>query len=55
MNKKTIVAMMLVYGITRSVVDDIKTTEGNEAVASDTTVFNEVMKAFFAKEGTNGK
>lgn len=55
--KKNIVATMLVYGIARGVVDDIKPSEGEEAVASDTTVFNEAMKALHNKEieVTNGK
>lgn len=54
-SKKTIMPVMLVYGITRSVVDDIKGAEGDESLATDQTVFNETMKAFYGKEGSNGK
>jgi len=56
-HKKNIVATMLVYGIARSVVDDVKPSEGEEAVATDTTVFNETMKALHNKkvEVGNGK
>ncbi len=56
-NKKTIIAMMVVYGIARGVVDNLKPLDGDEAVASDTTVFNEVVKSLLAKESeaNNGK
>lgn len=55
--KKPIVATMLVYGIARGVVDELKPSEGAEAVTTDTTVFNEVMKALHNKgiEVPNGK
>lgn len=48
-HKKNIVATMLIYGIARSVVDDVKPSEGDEAVATDTTVFTETMKALHNK------
>lgn len=48
--KKPIVATMLVYGIARGVIDEIKPSEGQESVATDTTVFNETMKALHNKE-----
>lgn len=56
-NKKTIIAMMVVYGIARGVVDNLKSLDGDEAVASDTTVFNEVVKSLLEKESeaNNGK
>ena len=56
-SKKNIVATMLVYGIARGVVDDIKPAEGEEAVATDTTCFDETMKALHTKEVevANGK
>lgn len=56
-SKKNIVATMLVYGIARGVVDDIKPSEGDEAVATDTTCFTETMKALHNKEVevSNGK
>lgn len=56
-SKKNIVATMLVYGIARGVVDDIKPAEGEEAVATDTTCFDETMKALHNKEieVANGK
>ena len=55
--KKPIVATMLVYGIARGVVDEAKPSEGEEAVATDTTVFNETIKALHNKavEVSNGK
>ena len=57
-DKKTIAATMLVYGIARGVVDEIKPT-ADEAVAAttDTTVFNEALKAIHNKglEVSNGK
>lgn len=49
-SKKPIVATMLVYGIARGVVDEVKPSEGAEAAATDTTVFNETMKALHNKE-----
>lgn len=57
-DKKTISATMLVYGIARGVVDEIKPAEGEDvAVATDTTVFNEALKAIHNKglEVNNGK
>lgn len=56
-SKKNIIATMLVYGIARGVVDELKPSEGDEAVASDTTVFEETMKALGNKEEEviNGK
>ena len=56
-SKKNIIATMLVYGIARGVVDELKPSEGDEAVASDTTVFEETMKAPGNKEEEviNGK
>lgn len=49
-SKKNIVATMLAYGIARGVVEEVKPSEGDEAVATDTTVFNETMKALHNKE-----
>ena len=57
-NKKSIVAMMLVYGIARGVIDNVKPDRGDEeAVATDTTVFNETVSALTSKETevNNGK
>lgn len=56
-SKKNIIATMLVYGIARGVVDELKPSEGDEAIASDTTVFEETMKALENKEAevSNGK
>ncbi len=56
-SKKNIIATMLVYGIARGVVDELKPSEGDEAIASDTTVFEETMKALGNKEAevSNGK
>ena len=56
-SKKNIIATMLVYGIARGVVDELKPSEGDESIASDTTVFEETMKALGNKEAevSNGK
>ena len=56
-SKKNIIATMLVYGIARGVVDELKPSDGDEAIASDTTVFEETMKALGNKEAevSNGK
>ena len=57
--KKNIAAAMLVYGIARGVIEEVKpsTNEGEESTATDTTVFEETMKAFNNKEVevNNGK
>ena len=44
-SKKNIVATMLAYGIARGVVEEVKPSEGDEAVATDTTVFNIISPA----------
>jgi len=57
-SKKNIVAAMLVYGIARGVIEEVKpTAEGEESTATDTTVFEETIKAFNNKEVevNNGK
>lgn len=56
-SKKNIIATMLVYGIARGVVDELKPSEGDESISSDTTVFEETMKALGNKEAEvlNGK
>ena len=49
-SKKNIIATMLVYGIARGVVDELKPEEGDAAAATDATVFAETMKALNNKE-----
>ena len=49
-SKKNIVAAMLAYGIARGVVEEVKPDDGEEAATTDTTVFNETMKALHNKE-----
>ena len=49
-NKKNIVATMLVYGIARGVIEELKPNEDAESVATDDTVFAETMKALNNKE-----
>lgn len=58
-SKKNIAAAMLVYGIARGVIEEVKpsTNEGEASTVTDTTVFEETIKAFNNKEVevNNGK
>lgn len=48
--KKTIIANMLVYGIARGVVEEVKPVEDSMVETTDATVFNEAMTALKNKE-----
>lgn len=52
-SKKQIIAAITAYGISRSVIDDIKPAEGSEESNIDEAVFKEVMTSLSNKEKGN--